>query len=115
MTDSGVDAGSNHLVNDNHLNLSFFPNQLVLFFNASFQGFIRLSSQWSSELSILKVLCRLKRQNLMSVAERRKQLRGVLDRQPDYIVIGKDISLRKEFQTLAADETFCETPSVVIE
>ena len=42
-------------------------------------------------------------------------MRISLDQMPDYIINGKNVSLRKEFHTIHAEEAFCETPSVVVE
>ena len=52
--------------------------------------------------------------NPMSVDEKRIQARFELDLLPDYTVVGKTVSFRREFRTLTADETFCAVPDVVV-
>ena len=51
----------------------------------------------------------------MSVDEKRIQARFELDLLPDYTIVGKSVSLRREFRTLTVDETFCAVPDVVVE
>ena len=51
----------------------------------------------------------------MSVDEKRIQARFELDLLPDFTVVGKTVSLRREFRTLTANETFCAVPDVVVE
>ena len=41
--------------------------------------------------------------------------RAELDSLPDFIIAGKEIGFRKEFGTLASDESFCEVPLEVVE
>ena len=57
----------------------------------------------------------LARRTYMHVAERRKQPGNEFDSRPHFVVVGKNVALRKDFQTVTADETFCETPSAVVE
>ena len=45
----------------------------------------------------------------------RSVVRAELDGLPDFFVAGKEVKFRKEFRTLASENSFCEVPLVVLD
>ena len=74
------------------------------FFNDRFEGFLSING-YDRKLPI-KDQVHLTRQTPMHAFDRRRQLRISLDQMPDYIINGKNVSLRKEFHTIHAEESF---------
>ena len=114
--DCVLDANSLELVTDGLDAFRARPSAShvrIFSFNSRFEGFHSING--CGRKPPIKDCVHLTRQTLMYQIGRRRQMRNFLDQMPDYIINGKNVSLRKEFHTVHAEETFCETPSVVVE